>query len=137
MKMRPMRQLNKLGLTKTQLSARKLYVLAKIVCSDPVARTLQNRRQCIKLLLGLLGATLLLQPESNAVEDLCRFERKHFSCYNLGTTDDFLMHAFLEMGLSITEKLVTAMTKWSTAMNHFIAVQAKCRGSLRSAEVTW
>ena len=68
--------------------------------------------------------------------DLCLFSRKHF-CYNLGTTNDSLMDAFLEMGLSITENLVTAMTKWSTAMKHFIAVQAKCRGNLRIAELTW
>ena len=70
---------------------------------------------------GWLRAKLLEQPENTSVDDLCVFERKQLLIYNPCKTDDSLMKAFSEMGLSVTDTLVTALTELSTsqeAMNN-------------------
>ena len=64
---------------------------------------------------GWLRAKLLEQPENTSVEDLCTFARKQLSIHNLCKTDDSVMHAFSEMGPSVTDTLVTALTKLSTS----------------------
>ena len=64
---------------------------------------------------GWLRAKLLEQPENTSVEDLCVFARKQFSIHNLCKTDDSSMDAFSEMGPSVTDTLVTALTKLSTS----------------------
>ena len=70
---------------------------------------------------GWLCAKLLEQPENTSAEDLCVFERKQLLFYNPCKTDDSLMNVFSEMGLSVTDTLVTALTELSTsqeAMNN-------------------
>ena len=62
-----------------------------------------------------LRAKLLQQPEKTSVEDLCVFARKQMSIHNLCKTDDSDMDAFSEMGPSVTDTLVTALTKLSTS----------------------
>ena len=64
---------------------------------------------------GWLRAKLLEQPENTTVEDLCIFARKQLSIHNLCKTDDSVMDAFSEMGPSVTDTLVTALTKLSTS----------------------
>ena len=62
---------------------------------------------------GWLRAKLLEQPENTTVEDLCIFARKQLSIHNLCKTDDSVMDAFSEMGPSVTDTLVFALTKLS------------------------
>ena len=62
-----------------------------------------------------LRAKLLEQPENTTVEDLCIFARKELSIHNLCKTDASVMDAFSEMGPSVTDTLVTALTKLSTS----------------------
>ena len=62
-----------------------------------------------------LRAKLLEQPEITTVEDLCIFARKQLSVHYLCKTDDSVMDAFREMGPSIADTLVTALTKLSTS----------------------
>ena len=64
---------------------------------------------------GWLRAKLLEQPENTTVEDLCIFARKQLSIHNLCKTDDSVMDAFSEMGRSVTDALLTALTKLSTS----------------------
>ena len=64
---------------------------------------------------GWLRAKLLEQPENTTVEDSCIFARKQLSIHNLCKTDDSVMDAFSEMGPSVTDTLVTALTKLSTS----------------------
>ena len=64
---------------------------------------------------GWLRAKLLEQPENTIVEDLCTFARKQLSIHDLCKTDDSVMDAFSEMGPSVTDTLVTALTKLSTS----------------------
>ena len=88
---------------------------AEIIRSAQEARSVQIRRQFIKNMPGWLRAKLLELPENTSVEDLCTFARKQLSIHNLGRTDDSVMDAFSEMGPSVTDTLVTALTKLSTS----------------------
>ena len=64
---------------------------------------------------GWLRAKLLEQPENTTVEGLCIFARKQLSIHNLCKTDDFVMDAFSEVGPSVTDTLVIALSKLSTS----------------------
>ena len=88
---------------------------AEIIRSAQEARSNQIRRQFIKNMPGWLRAKLLEQPENTTVDDLCIFARKQLSIHNLCKTDDSVMDAFSEMGPSVTDTLVTALTKLSTS----------------------
>ena len=89
---------------------------AEIIRSAQEARSVQIRRQFIKNMPGWLRAKLLEQPENTSVEDLCTFARKQLSIiHNLCKTDDSVMDAFSEMGPSVTDTLVTALSKLSTS----------------------
>ena len=79
------------------------------------ARSNQIRRQFIKNMPGWLRAKLLEQPETTPVEDLCTFARKQLTIHNLCKIDDSPMDAFSEMRPSVTDNLVTALTKLSTS----------------------
>ena len=79
------------------------------------ARSVQIRRQFIKNMPGWLRAKLLEQPENTAVENLRVFARKQLSIHSLCKIDDSVMDAFSEMGPSVTDTLVTALTKLSTS----------------------
>ena len=83
----------------------------EIIRSAQEARSVQIRRQFIKNMPGWLRAKLLEQPENTSVEDLC----EQLSIHNLCKTDDSVMDAFSEMGPSVTDTLVTALTKLSTS----------------------
>ena len=87
---------------------------AERIRSAQEARSVQNIRQFIKNMPGWLRAKLLEQPENTTVEDLCIFALKQLSIHNLCKTDNSLMDAFSEMGPSVTDTLVTALTKMST-----------------------
>ena len=78
------------------------------------SRSIQIRRQFIKTMPGWLRAKLPEQPENTAVEDLCIFGRKQLPIHNLCKTDNSVMDAFGEMGPSVTDTLVTTLTKLST-----------------------
>ena len=58
---------------------------------------------------------MLEQTENTSVEDLCVFARKQLSIHNLCKTDDSVIDAFSEVGLSVTDTLVTVLTKLSTS----------------------
>ena len=58
---------------------------------------------------------MLKQPENTTVEDLCIFAREQLSIHILCKTDDSVMDAFSEMGPSVTDTLVTTLTKLSTS----------------------
>ena len=88
---------------------------AEIIRSAQESRAVQIRRQFIKNMLGWLRAKLLVQPENTTVEEFCIFARKQLSIHNLCKTDDSAMDAFSEMGLSVTDTLVTALRKLSTS----------------------
>ena len=88
---------------------------AEIIRSAQEACSVQIRRQFIKKMPGWLCAKLLEQPENTSVEDLRIFARKQLSIHNLCKTDDSVMDAFSEMGPSVTDTLVTALTKLSTS----------------------
>ena len=88
---------------------------AEIIRSAQEARSVQIRRQFIKNMPGWLSAKFLEQPEKTTVEGLCIFARKQLSIHNLCKTDDSVMDAFSEMGPSVTDTLVTALTKLSTS----------------------
>ena len=79
------------------------------------ARSIQIRRQFIKNMPGWLRAKLLEQPETTSVEDLCIFARKQLTIHNLCKIDDSPMDAFSEIGPTVTDTLVTALTKLSTS----------------------
>ena len=64
---------------------------------------------------GWLRAKLREQPENIIVVDWFIFARKQLSIDNLCKTDDLLMDAFTEMGHSVTDTFVTALTKMSTS----------------------
>ena len=78
------------------------------------SRSNQIRRQFIKNMPGWLRAKLLEQPETTPVEDLCTFARKQLTIHNLCKIDDSPMDAFSEVGPTVTDTLVTALTKLST-----------------------
>ena len=88
---------------------------AEIIRSAQEARSVQIRRQFIKNMPEWLRAKLLEQHENTSVEDLCVFARKQLSIHNLCKTDNSVMEAFSEMGPSVTDTLVTALTKLSTS----------------------
>ena len=88
---------------------------AEIIRSAQEASSNQIRRQFIKNMPGWLHAKLLEQPENTTVDDLCIFARKQLSIHNLCKTDDSVMDAFSEMGPSVTDTLVNALTKLSTS----------------------
>ena len=88
---------------------------AEIIRSAEEALSVQIRRQFIRNMPGWLRAKLLEQPENSTVEDLCICARKQLSIHNLCKTDDSLMDASSEMGPSVTDTLVTALTKLSTS----------------------
>ena len=62
---------------------------------------------------GWLREKLLEQTENTTDEVLCTFARKQLSIHNLCQTDDSVMVVFSEMGPSITDTFVTALTKVS------------------------
>ena len=86
---------------------------AEIIRSAQEARATQIKRQFIKNMPGWLRAKLLEQPETTSVEDLCIFARKQLSIHNLCKTEDSPMDAFSEMGPTVTDTLVNALTKLS------------------------
>ena len=86
---------------------------AEIIRSVQEARSIQIKRQFIKNMPGWLRAKLLEQPETTSVEDLCIFARKQLSIHNLCKMDESPMDAFSEMGPSVTDSLVNALTKLS------------------------
>ena len=88
---------------------------AEIISSAQEERSVQIRRQFIKNMPGWLRAKLLEQPENTSVEDLCVFAQNQLSIHNLCKIDDSVMDAFSEMGPSVTDTLVTALTKLSTS----------------------
>ena len=88
---------------------------AEIIRSAQEARSVQIRRQFIRNMPRWLRAKLLEQPENTTVEDLCLFARKQLSIHNLCKTDDSVKDAFIEMGPSVTDTFVTALTKLSTS----------------------
>ena len=79
------------------------------------ARSIQIRRQFIKNMPGWLRAKLLEQPETTSVGDLCIFARKQLTIHNLCKIDDSPLDAFSEIGPTVTDTLVTALTKLSTS----------------------
>ena len=93
---------------------------AEMIRSAQEARSVQIGRQFIKNMPGWLRAKLVEQPERTTVEDLCFFARKQLSIHNLCKTDDSVMDAFSEMGPSVTDKLVTGLTKLSTGQEAMI-----------------
>ena len=86
---------------------------AEIIHSAQQARSTQIRRQFIKNMPGWLRAKLLEQPENTTVEDLCIFARKQLSIYNLCKVEDSVLDAFSEVRPSVSDTLVTAVTKLS------------------------
>ena len=88
---------------------------AEIIRSAQEACSVQIRHQFIKNMPGWLRAKLFEQPKSTTVEDLCIFARKQLSIHNLRKTDDSVTDAFSEVGPSVTDTLVTALTKLSTS----------------------
>ena len=106
---------------------------AEIIRSAQEARSVQIRRQFIKNMPGWLRAKLLEQPENTKVEDLCIFARKQLSIHNLCKRDDSVMDAFSEMGPSVTDTLVTALTKLSSSQeamdNRLYEMSKKVRGT--------
>ena len=64
---------------------------------------------------GWLRAKLLQQPENTTLDDLCIFARQQLSIHYLCKTDDSVVDAFSEMGPSVTDTLVTALTQLSTS----------------------
>ena len=87
---------------------------SEIIRSAQEARSVQIRGQFIKNMPGWLRAKLLEQLENTTIEDLCIFARKVLSIHNLCTKDASVMDAFNEMGPSVTDTLVIALTKLST-----------------------
>ena len=87
--------------------------LAERIRSAQEARSVQIRRQFIKNMPGWLREKLVEQPENTTIEDLCNFARKQLSIRHLCKTDDSVMDAFSEMGPSVTDTLVTVLTKLS------------------------
>ena len=53
--------------------------------------------------------------KNTTAEDLCIFARKQLSIHNLCKTDDSVKDAFSGMGSSVTDTLVTALTKLRTS----------------------
>ena len=88
---------------------------AEILRSAQEARSVQIKCQFIKNLPGWLRAKLLEQTENTTVEDLCIFAQKQLSILNLCKRDDSVLDAYSEMGPSVTDTLVTALTKLSTS----------------------
>ena len=86
---------------------------AEIIHSAQQARSTQIRSQFIKNMPGWLRTKLLEQPENTTVEDLCIFARKQLSIYNLCKVEDSVMDAFSEVRPSVSDTLVTALTKLS------------------------
>ena len=84
---------------------------AEIIRSAQKTCSFQIRRQFIRNIPGWLRAKLLEQLENTTVKDLCIFARKQLSVQNLCKTDDSVMDAFSEMGRSVTDTFVTALTK--------------------------
>ena len=62
-----------------------------------------------------LRAKLLEQPDQTPIEDLCIFARKQLFIHNLCKTENFVMDAFGKKGPSVTDTLVTTLTKLSTS----------------------
>ena len=88
---------------------------AEIIPSAQEARSVQIRRQFIKNLPEWLRAKLLEQPENTTVEDLCFSARKQLSIHYLCKIGDSVMDAFSEMGPSVADTLVSALTKFSSS----------------------
>ena len=88
---------------------------AEIMRSAQLARSVQIRRQFIKNMPGWLRAKSFEQHENTTVENVCIFARKQLSIHNICKSDDSVMDAFIEMGPSVTDTLVTALTKLSTS----------------------
>ena len=84
---------------------------AEIIRSAQEARATQIKRQFIKNMPGWLREKLLEQPETTSVENLCLFAREQLSIHNLCKMEDSLMDAFSEMGPTVTDTLVKALTK--------------------------
>ena len=75
------------------------------------AQLVQLRSQFIKIIRGWLRKKFIEQPKNTTVGNKCVFARKHLSIRNLCKTDDSVMDEFSEMGFSVTDTLVTALTK--------------------------
>ena len=58
-----------------------------------------------------LRAKLLEQPDNTAIEDLCLLARKQLTIHNLCKMDDYTDGAFNEVSSTITENLVSALSK--------------------------
>ena len=82
-----------------------------ILRSAQVAISNQNRRPFIRNVPHWLRAKLLEQLETTTIEDLCLFARKQLS---IPKTHESVIDAFSEMGPSVTETTVTALTKLNT-----------------------
>ena len=87
---------------------------AEIIRLAQETRCTQIRRQSVKNMPGWLRAILLEQPDKTSVEDLCVFARKQLSIHNPCKRDDSVMDAFIGMGSSVTDTLVTALINLST-----------------------
>ena len=66
-------------------------------------------------MLQWLHAKLLEQPKNTTVGDLCISARKQLSVRNHCKTHNSVMDAFSEVGPSVTETAVTALTKLSNS----------------------
>ena len=88
---------------------------AEITRSAQEAGSVQIRRQFTKNMPRWLLAKLLEQNGNTTVENLCIFARKQLSIHKLCKTDDSVREAFGEMGPSVTDTFVTALTKLSTS----------------------
>ena len=88
---------------------------AEIIRSAQEARSVQVSWQFMKTMPCWLRSKLLEQPENTTIEDLCIFARKHLPIHNLCKTDDSVLDAFSKTGPSVTDTLVTTLTKLSTS----------------------
>ena len=71
----------------------------------------QIKRYFKKCMPSWLRAKLLEQPETTTVEDLCLLARKQLTIHNLCKIDDYGEGVFSEMSSTISENLVTALSK--------------------------
>ena len=79
------------------------------------ARSTQIRRQFIKKYARMAKGETTRTTGSHICEDLCTFARKQLTKHNLCKIDDSQMDAFSEIGPTVSDTLVTALTKLSTS----------------------
>ena len=83
---------------------------AEITRSARETRSVQIRRQAIKNMPRWLRVHLLEQTKKTTEANLCIFARKQLSIHDLCKTDNSVMDASSEMGPSVTDTFVSALT---------------------------